>query len=112
MQFLCPLSDIENYRSKGFCHEDLAFFVVRRNQRAFAYINRCPHMHIPLEWIPDQFLDYDGELIQCSTHGALFTIDKGHCVYGPCHGQALKTLPTEVRGDAIWIDLGDAAADL
>ena len=109
MQPLCRFDSIDNYCSKGFSHEGLAFFLVRRNKRVFAYINRCPHMRIPLEWVPDQFLDYDGELIQCSTHGALFTIERGDCVYGPCQGRALQALAVEVRGDEVWIDLSSVA---
>jgi nitrite reductase/ring-hydroxylating ferredoxin subunit len=38
----------------------------------------------------DQFLSDDGRFIVCSTHGALFRIEDGHCLDGPCIGQALE----------------------
>ena len=78
--------------------------LVRREGRVYAYRNRCPHRGIPLEWQPDQFLDDSGSLIRCSTHGALFLIESGECVAGPCEGQALQAL--ECREDAygIWIE--------
>jgi nitrite reductase/ring-hydroxylating ferredoxin subunit len=38
----------------------------------------------------DQFLSDDGRFIVCSTHGALFRIEDGHCLDGPCVGQALE----------------------
>ena len=41
----------------------------------------------------DRFLDPDGSLIQCSTHGALFEIESGRCIAGPCKGQYLQAIP-------------------
>ncbi len=64
------------------------YFAVRRDGIAYFYINRCPHRGIPLEWQPDKFLDQSASLIQCATHGALFLIESGECVAGPCAGQA------------------------
>ncbi|MEE8263379.1 MAG: Rieske (2Fe-2S) protein, partial [Gammaproteobacteria bacterium] len=40
-------------------------------------------------WVPDQFLDETGNLLQCATHGALFRIEDGFCVAGPCTGASL-----------------------
>lgn len=103
MQQLCNIDDIENFGSRGFDVDGVSIFVVRKNRRLFAYVNRCPHLGIPLEWFPDRFLDIDAELIQCSTHGALFTIDKGRCIYGPCSGSSLTPVDIELQGEQIWI---------
>ena len=70
--------------------------MVRKHGKLFGYINRCPHTGAPLDWNPDQFLDADGAYILCATHGALFEIDSGLCVYGPCINQRLEPLPLEV----------------
>lgn len=110
MEKLCALTDIKNFASKGFVHRGIAFFLVRRDRAVYAYRNLCPHLNIPLEWVADQFLDYDGDLIQCSTHGALFTIDTGYCVYGPCQGAALQVVSLEVREDDIWFEPDDLCA--
>jgi nitrite reductase/ring-hydroxylating ferredoxin subunit len=70
-------------------------FLVRKGDRVFGYRNRCPHTGAPLEWQPDQFLDFDGSFIQCALHGALFRIHDGYCLRGPCAGHGLE--PVEVR---------------
>lgn len=105
LQKLCSLDDLENFHSKGFNIDEQQLFAVRQNQQVFVYHNRCPHLGIQLEWLPDKFLDIDGELIQCSTHGALFTIDEGLCVSGPCSGQSLSAVESEVRDQEVWIKL-------
>ena len=50
-----------------------------------------PSSGIELNWMPDQFLESGGDLIICSTHGALFKIDDGLCISGPCQ-KALTSL--------------------
>ncbi len=61
-------------------------------------------MGVPLEWQEDHFLNHDHTLIQCSTHGALFTIDQGKCISGPCQGAYLQTLPYHEEDGHVIID--------
>jgi len=103
MQKLCSLEDLENRQSKGFTLNGDALFVIRQERTVYAYRNSCPHLGIPLEWLADKFLDADSELIQCSTHGALFTIDDGVCVSGPCSGQSLSMIDVDIRNDEVWV---------
>ena len=56
-----------------------------------------------MEWLPDRFLDESGSLLQCATHGALFLIESGECVAGPCAGQSLRPLDVIERDDSIWL---------
>jgi len=65
----------------------------------------CPHRGVPLEWQPDQFLDPSASLIQCATHGALFLIESGECVAGPCAGQFLTALDSREDEQGIWVQL-------
>lgn len=104
MQYLCELDEIENFGSKGFNLEGVPLFLVRQNEKVFAYLNSCPHLGVPLEWFEDKFLDSDAELIQCSTHGALFTIHSGLCVSGPCSGQTLSALNTVIKSRQVWVE--------
>lgn len=67
----------------------------------YAYLNSCPHTGANLDWQEDQFLDMDKNLIQCATHDALFTIDSGECIAGPCHGEYLEALDIVVENDSI-----------
>ncbi|WP_044874099.1 Rieske (2Fe-2S) protein [Pseudomonas sp. LFM046] len=104
MILLCRPDDLAEGQSRGFTVDDLKILLVRRQGRVHAYVNSCPHRGIPLDWVPNQFLDHSGSLIQCATHGALFLIESGECVTGPCVGEALD--PVAIREDAhgIWLD--------
>lgn len=105
---LCELDDIPDNSSKGFAldkqQREASLFVVRQQGNIYIYRNVCPHLGLPLEWMPHQFLDRDGQYIQCATHGALFRIRDGYCVSGPCPGDALAPLPFRIEGKSIIID--------
>jgi nitrite reductase/ring-hydroxylating ferredoxin subunit len=97
---LCRLDEIASPGSKGFSLGSGAdareIFVVRNERGVFAYENVCPHTWGPLDWVPDQFLSHDKARILCATHGAVFRIEDGHCLYGPCMGKSLATVAIEV----------------
>lgn len=99
---LCHLEELGDPGSRSLLvpvsgGADLACFVVRRGNCAFAYRNACPHTGAPLEWRAHQFLDADGSFVQCALHGALFTPEDGRCVHGPCAGEGLEPVPVTVR---------------
>lgn len=102
---ICDLDDIPHNQTRGFSiihnNETLDFFIVRIKDSIYAYINRCPHTGVNLEWMPDKFMDLGKTAIQCSTHGARFRIDNGYCIYGPCMGQSLEKLELQVRDNMI-----------
>jgi nitrite reductase/ring-hydroxylating ferredoxin subunit len=54
--------------------------------------------------MPDQFLNLDKDYIQCATHAALFRIEDGRCVAGPCRGDVLNALPLAVDKGEIFLD--------
>jgi nitrite reductase/ring-hydroxylating ferredoxin subunit len=66
-----------------------------------AYVNRCQHLPIPLDGGSGRFLTADGKFLQCGTHGAIYRLEDGVCVEGPCDGRALEALELELAGDAI-----------
>jgi nitrite reductase/ring-hydroxylating ferredoxin subunit len=72
-------------------------FVVRRGEAVFGYVDRCPHQGLPLAQELDRYLTPDGDLIMCSWHGAVFSVEEGACVGGPCLGARLTSWPVEVR---------------
>ncbi len=104
-QRLCDVNDIEEDSSKQFSIGATELFLVKKDAQIYAYENRCPHLGIELNWLEDQFLDSDKALIQCATHGALFLIEEGHCVSGPCNGQSLRALPTELRDSQVFVNI-------
>lgn len=105
---LCAPNEVTEGQSRGFELAGEKLFAVRKDGRLHAYRNRCPHRGIPLEWQPDQFLDVSASLIQCATHGALFLIDSGECVAGPCAGQSLEAIAIHEDDQAIWVELNNA----
>lgn len=78
-------------------HMDI--FVVHNGHKAYGYINRCPHQGLTLNWMPDQFLTHDYSLIQCGNHDALFRIEDGVCISGPCVGERLSPVNIEVKNN-------------
>lgn len=100
---LCHINDIAEGSARGFNLGSEKYFAVKRDSRLFVYKNSCPHLGIPLEWHEDNFLDSDGELIQCATHGALFVIETGECVFGPCLGDRLSPAKISVENGEVLI---------
>lgn len=99
---LCRLEEIPDGDSKGLSLEDgRDILVVRQGGAVFGYQNVCPHLFTPLEWQPDDFLDDSGQFIICATHGALFQIEDGECVAGPCQGESLTQVPLTVEDGAV-----------
>ncbi len=79
-------------------------FIVHHPQGISAFLNRCPHTGAPLNWQPDQFLDFEQKHILCSLHGALFRSQDGFCIAGPCQGQSLEPVPIRIEQNQIQID--------
>jgi len=106
---LCKTTDIEDPGSKSFelkiKRQTLSIFVVHKGGEFFAYYNQCPHTGASLEWQEHQFLDLDKALIQCATHDALFMIDSGRCIAGPCIGDSLQSLPLSISAGEIHLDI-------
>jgi naringenin degradation protein FdeD len=88
----------------------MEMLVVRQGGLVFGYLNTCPHTGGPLDWVPGQFLDPAREYIQCATHAALFRITDGVCVYGPCAGDRLRSVPTTIEDGEVVLFMTDAAA--
>ena len=105
---ICPLHELTDPGARGFTMGSgewpLRGFVVRHGDKVRAYVNHCPHAGFPLNWSPDQFLAPGASLILCVMHGALFEIDTGDCVAGPCAGQGLQSLAVQVRNGYVMLD--------
>lgn len=101
---LLAVDDIEEGTSRGLEVNNLYLFVVKKDEQITLYFNRCPHLGTPLEWEEDRFLDADAALIQCSTHGALFRIEDGRCLAGPCKGKYLQAVPFIIDEGIIMVE--------
>ena len=103
MTKLCKASDLVEGTSLGFLSHVGPVFAVRFDNEIYVYKNECPHLGVNLEFNEDEFLDSEGQLIQCSTHGALFSIDSGKCLSGPCQGDSLTKVEFEIIDDHITL---------
>jgi nitrite reductase/ring-hydroxylating ferredoxin subunit len=77
----------------------------------FAYLNRCPHIGISLDWVDNQFFTVDGRYLMCANHGAVFEPPTGECVWGPCVGTALQKLEVEIEGEKIFARFAEASSE-
>ncbi len=103
MPILCSTDDFQPDSAQGFEFNGRNLVVVHKDGAFFVYVNSCPHIGIPLEFQPDEFLDTDKQFIQCANHGALFEIESGFCVAGPCHGKSLEPVSFELKDGKILI---------
>ena len=104
---LCNSTDlVEGGRAVSF---DLQYggqtcraFAIRFEGRVHAYLNRCTHVAMELDWQPDRFFDDTGRWLLCASHGAAYRPDTGDCAGGPCRGGLIRIELSEVRGMVFW----------
>lgn len=78
-------------------------FAVRYDGQVYAYLNRCAHVPIELDWNEGEFFESSGLYLICSTHGALYEPDNGRCVGGPCRNGRLRPIEVlELDGQVFW----------
>ena len=76
-------------------------FVVSHAGKLTAFVNRCAHVPMSLDWVENQFFTPEGDFIQCATHGAHYLPDTGECISGPPCGKFLMRVPLRADGDRI-----------
>lgn len=78
-------------------------FVIRYAGKARAYLNRCGHIPVELDYQPGDFFDASRLYLVCATHGALYDPATGACLGGRCNGRGLSPLPVVEEGDGIYL---------
>jgi nitrite reductase/ring-hydroxylating ferredoxin subunit len=105
--FLCQLEEIPNGGAKemifGGEAEGFRLLLLRSGSRVFGYQNRCPHFSIPMNYEPGVFHVFDGEVLMCAHHSAMFRIESGYCFDGPCTGASLVGVPLQVTAERVYI---------
>jgi nitrite reductase/ring-hydroxylating ferredoxin subunit len=105
--FLCASSDLVD-GGKGVRFpvtaggEDRTAFAIRYGNDAHAYLNRCAHVPMELDWNPGEFFESGGLYLMCATHGALYEPDTGRCAGGPCRGARLHKLRVVEQCDKVY----------
>jgi len=87
--------------------EDAPAFVVRFDGQVHAYLNRCSHRGVTLDWEPGHFFDRSGRYLICAVHGAHYVPDTGECAGGPCNGGLMKLAVFE-KDNGVYLASSDA----
>ncbi|MGS5088477.1 Rieske (2Fe-2S) protein [Hydrogenophaga sp. A37] len=77
-------------------------FAIRFQGHVHAYLNRCAHVAMEMDWQPNRFFDDSGQWLLCSTHGAVYEPASGACRGGPCRGGLIKVPLVERDGVVFW----------
>ena len=103
LEHLCHINEVNDPGAMGFSlkqdRKERLLFIIKKDGVVYAYENKCPHAGINLEWQEHDFLDNEKNHIQCSAHGALFSIENGDCLGGPCNGNGLTSAQIEIDKD-------------
>lgn len=77
-------------------------FALRFEGQAHAYLNRCAHVAMEMDFQPNRFFDTTGRWLICATHGALYQPATGRCMSGPCRRALVKIDLSEQGGVVHW----------
>ena len=83
--------------------EKRSAFAVRSTAGISAFLNRCGHRDLELDWSPGEFFNLDARLLICATHGALYDPQSGACKGGPCNGVGLRPLSVIEEAGLIYL---------
>jgi nitrite reductase/ring-hydroxylating ferredoxin subunit len=81
--------------------EEVEAFLLNYGGEHHAYVNRCRHVPMSLDWVENRFFTEDGRFVQCATHGAYYRPESGECVAGPPCGKSLVRVPLRIEDGAI-----------
>lgn len=82
----------------------LPAFVIRHDGQVHAYLNRCAHVAMELDWQPGQFFTQDKTAIICASHDAQYLPETGECISGPCpQGAMLTKLNVQEKDGQIFL---------
>ena len=87
--------------------EECRAFAARFEGRVSAFLNRCTHVAMELDFQPNRIFDDSGQWLLCSTHGAAYSPDTGACAGGPCNGGLYKIELQEADGQVRWLPTVD-----
>jgi len=82
--------------------QDVPAFAVRYDGVVRAFLNRCAHVPVELDWLEGQFFDSSGLYLICSTHGATYDPGSGFCLHGPCKGRSLTPVAIEEHDGKVY----------
>ena len=116
-QRLCHIDDVAEGQARGFGPLEGSkrkVIVVRRKGVLHAWLDACPHYSTgtPMAWKTDAYLNGERTHLTCHSHNALFEMDTGECILGPCLGQSLTRIEIAVdeKGDVFTAEPREGGA--
>lgn len=104
---LCRVQEVHEGRGTeiAFGEGKDAFRIVlfRLGERVLAYHNCCPHFSLPLNYEPGLFHIYEGDVLMCAHHTAMFRLVDGECFDGPCSGAHLTRIAGTVDAEGWFV---------
>jgi len=106
--YLCPSAALEN-GEKGVVFDVIyqghtcRAFAVRYEGHVQAYLNRCAHVAMEMDYREGHFFDQSKRWLICSTHGALYAPQSGQCMGGPCRTGLIKIEVFEKEESVYWL---------
>jgi len=85
-----------------YCGQSCLAFAIRYDNAVHAYLNRCSHVPMEMDYQPNRFFDLTGHWLICATHGATYSPRTGACQGGPCRGGLIKIETSERDGVVHW----------
>jgi len=106
--YLCPSEALQNGGlAQGFdvvyAGQTCRAFAVRFKGEVQAYLNRCSHIAMEMDYRENHFFDAEGQWLLCATHGATYSPESGECVGGPCRGGLIKIEVIEKDEAVYWL---------
>jgi nitrite reductase/ring-hydroxylating ferredoxin subunit len=103
---IARVGELEPGQTKKFIlpcgSREVEAFVLNYAGTLYAYVNRCRHVPMSMDWIENRFLTDDGRYILCATHGACYEPETGECIEGPAYGKFLITVPLTICNEEIF----------
>jgi nitrite reductase/ring-hydroxylating ferredoxin subunit len=85
-----------------YLNQSCAAFAIRYQGQVYAYLNRCSHVPMEMDYQPNRFFDMTGHWLMCATHGAMYYPQTGQCRMGPCRGGLIKIAVSEFDDVVHW----------
>ena len=107
-RLICDASELKNGGKAalfevGYGGHSVPAFAIRFQGKVHAYLNRCAHVAMELDWRAGEFFDQSGLYLICATHGAMYAPESGACLGGPCRGGALIPLVMEESEGKVFL---------
>lgn len=97
--------ELSHGMTKKFCLKcqgrDVEGLLVGYEGCVYAYVNRCRHIPISMDWVDNDFFTEDKRYLVCANHGATYEPATGECIWGPCFGAFLQDVPLEISDGKI-----------